>query len=250
MLQEKEKIQSASYLLFPEYWQVNSLVYGWKKNIFPSIGTYHLGHDKIEMTRLFQTIAPENTPYTKIIGYNPETNERTIKEKILNDFAFPFIAKKTRSSEGKGVYLINNMKDLNSYLEENSILYLQEYLPISRDLRVVLIGDKVFSAYWRVGQDGNFKNNLAQGGNISYDNIPEEAISLVERISKQTGINHAGFDIAVYEDHLYLLEFNVFFGNIGLTGKQREINQTIYKYIMENNSSDDNDTGPERKRAM
>lgn len=232
MLQEEEKIKSASFILYPEYWQVNSLVYGWQKNIFPSISSYHLGHDKIEMTRMFQAIIPEHTPYTKIMGHNPEANKNMIKEKILSNFGFPFIAKKPRSSEGKGVYLINDMTDLNQYLEENSILYLQEYLPISRDLRVVLIGDKVFSAYWRIGDEGNFKNNLAQGGMISHENIPEEAIALVEKIAKQTGINHAGFDIVVYDDRLYVLEFNVFFGNQGLVGRQREINNEIYKYLV------------------
>ncbi|MFP4015576.1 MAG: RimK family alpha-L-glutamate ligase [Halanaerobiales bacterium] len=233
MFQEEEKIKSASILLFPEYWQVNSLVYGWKKNIFPSISTYHLGHDKIEMTRLFQAIVPEYMPYTKIIGYTPEANQRVIREKILSDFSFPFIAKKTRSSEGKGVYLITNMADLNQYLQENTILYIQEYLPITRDLRVVLIGDRVFSAYWRIGQEGNFKNNLAQGGQISYENIPEKAVELVERIAGETGINHAGFDIAVFEDRLYLLEFNVFFGNMGLAGKSKEINNAIYRYLID-----------------
>jgi len=241
MLQEEEKIKSANFLLFPEYWQVNSLVYGWQKSIFPSISSYHLGHDKIEMTRMFQAIIPEHTPYTKIMGYNPETSKNTIKEKILSNFSFPFIAKKPRSSEGKGVYLINNMVDLNQYLEENTILYLQEYLPISRDLRVVLIGNKVFSAYWRIGEEGNFKNNLAQGGMISYENIPEEAITLVERIAKQTGINHAGFDIVVYDNKLYLLEFNVFFGNQGLVGRQREINNEIYRYLIKKSKSADKD---------
>jgi len=242
MLKEELKIKTASWLLFPEYWQVNSLVYGWQKKIFPSINTYHLGHDKIEMTRLFQVIAPGNVPHTLILG-----NKEGIADQIIDELSFPFIAKVIRSSEGKGVSLIQNRKELNKYLLENQTLYLQEYLPINRDLRVVYIGDRVFSAYWRIGQGDNFRNNLAQGGEISYQNIPEEAVKLVENIARQTGINHAGFDITVVDGHYYLLEFNVFFGNKGLPGKMGEINNEIYRYLNANIGPKDTDGPPENR---
>lgn len=32
---EKDKIKEADWILYPEYWQINSLIYGLKKNIFP-----------------------------------------------------------------------------------------------------------------------------------------------------------------------------------------------------------------------
>ncbi|MFS8541302.1 MAG: hypothetical protein LOD89_04345, partial [Tissierellales bacterium] len=54
MFKEVERIKEADFILFPEYWQVNALVYGLKKNIFPSISTYHLGHNKVETTRVLQ----------------------------------------------------------------------------------------------------------------------------------------------------------------------------------------------------
>jgi len=54
----------------------------------------------------------------------------------------------------------------------------------------------------------------------------------VDFIAKALGVNHAGFDIVVYDDRLYVLEFNVFFGNQGLVGRQREINNEIYKYLV------------------
>jgi len=228
MLAEESVIRGANWLLFPEYWQVNSLVYGWQKRIFPSISTYHLGHDKVEMTRFFQAVVPENTPYTIIKGNYPG-----VKKEILNEFSYPFIAKKVRSSEGNGVYLINNEAELDKYLAENSILYIQEYLPLDRDLRVVIVGDKIFSAYWRIGKSGDFRNNLAQGGEISYQNIPAPALELVERVARKAGINHAGFDVAYAGGNYYLLEFNVFFGNRGLSGKTQELANHIYRYLIE-----------------
>lgn len=245
MLEEEVKIKAANWLLFPEYWQVNSLVYGWHKKIFPSINTYHLGHDKIEMSRLFQAISPANVPRTLILR-----NDKGVAARILEEFSYPFIAKVVRSSEGRGVSLIENKRDLDQYLKENRILYLQEYLPVNRDLRVVLIGKRVFSAYWRIGREGNFRNNLAQGGEISYKNIPDGALELVEGIARQAGINYAGFDLAIIGNHFYLLEFNVFFGNRGLAGKSKEISNCIYRYLLENAGPEDTIGPPEKGKLI
>ncbi|WP_054669779.1 hypothetical protein [Calditerricola satsumensis] len=92
-LRHREEIRAASWILFPEHWQVNVLVYAWKKRIFPSAATLHLGHSKVEMTRAFWAVCPEHVPYTEILA-NTETNVRA----VLDTFPFPFIAKEVRSS--------------------------------------------------------------------------------------------------------------------------------------------------------
>ncbi|HEY3486596.1 MAG TPA: hypothetical protein VGL10_00885, partial [Gammaproteobacteria bacterium] len=76
-------IREADWVLFPEYWQVNSLYYGLKKRLFPSIASYHLGHNKIEMTRAFQAVCPRHIPQTLIEAGTPEGTRA-----ILEQFAF------------------------------------------------------------------------------------------------------------------------------------------------------------------
>ncbi len=227
ILKEQETIKNTDWVLFPEYWQVNFLVYAWKKRIFPSISSYHLGHDKIEMTRVLQALVPEHVPYTLILGNNIES-----KEQILEEFDFPFVAKEVRSSMGNGVYLIKDESDLDHYIEQNEVLYIQEYLPIEKDLRVVYVGNKVISAYWRVGQD-SFKNNVAQGGIIDFSNVPRHIIDLVERVAMELGINHAGFDVAVIGENVYFFEFNVMFGNQALVKADVPVSKFIYNYLIE-----------------
>lgn len=227
---EKESVTEAEWILFPQYWQINSLVYGLKKNIFPNINTFHLGHNKIEMTRAFMAVAPEYVPYTEILSNTPINQEL-----ILDSFAFPFIAKEVKNSMGNGVFLINNIKDFKDYCSKNEVLYIQEKLPIDRDLRITYVGDEIIGAYWRIGSENNFKNNVAQGGSISYDNIPSEALSIVEYFAKALGINHAGFDIAEVDGHYYILEFNVLFGTKGLLDMGIDINSKILKYLESQN---------------
>lgn len=224
MLKEIEKIKAADYILFPEYWQINTLVYGLKKKIFPNISTYQLGHNKIETTRALQAIFPKNVPYTRILG-----RDHMDIESIEYEFGYPLVAKEIKNSMGRGVFLIENRQQLKNYIENNEILYIQEKLPIDRDLRIVYVGDQVIGAYWRMARDGEFHNNIAKGASYDYSNVPQEAIQLVERVARELNINHAGFDVAVVDDQLYILEYNVIFGNEGL----RNINIEVEKYIAE-----------------
>lgn len=207
---ELQAVRDADWVLYPEYWQVNSLTYGLNKRIFPSIASYHLGHDKIEQTRAFLTVAPNHVPWTEIL---PSTVVSL--EQILECFPFPLVAKRVRSSMGDGVYLIEDRAALVRYAEQNEILYIQEYLPIHRDLRVVWIGNEVVTSYWREQSNG-FHNNVAKGGVVSFDAIPPAALELVGRVASALGIDHAGFDVAVVAGHCYLLEFNLLFGLDGL----------------------------------
>lgn len=237
LFKEKEKVKEADWILFPKYWQINTLVYGLKKNIFPNISTYHLGHNKVEMTRAFMAVCPENTPYTEILSNTPNNQEL-----ILDTFSFPFIAKEIKNSMGNGVFLIQNPKEFKNYCRQNNVLYVQEKLPIDRDIRITYVGDEIVGAYWRIGSENNFKNNVAQGGTISYDNISADALLLVESIAKTLGINHAGFDVAEVDGHYYILEFNVFFGTRGLLDMGVNLSEIILKYLKSHPSNIPTDT--------
>jgi len=229
MFKEVERIKEADYLLFPEYWQVNALVYGLNKSIFPSISTYHLGHNKVETTRALQCTYPDNVPYTKIMS-----SFGTTAYDIERDFGYPLVAKEIKNSMGKGVFLIENRDQLQTYMNNNEVLYIQERLPIDRDLRVVFVGDRVICAYWRIAPSGGFHNNIAKGASYDFNNIPEEDINLVENVAKSLKVNHAGFDVAVVKDKLYILEFNVMFGNEGLRKLGVPVEKFIYEYITSN----------------
>lgn len=225
------EIKSADWILFPEYWQVNFLTYGLKKRIFPSVSSYHLGHNKVEMTRAFEVVAPEHLPYTKIL---PRT-EGVIPQ-ILDDFPLPLVAKEIHNSMGRGVFLIENRQELEAYVAANHMLYLQEHLPIDRDVRVVIVGREVVSAYWRIAPAGGFHSNVARGGEISLDAVPPAAIALALDVAQTLDINHAGFDVALVEGKPYLLEFNLRFGNEALRQQGIHLGPLIRAYLEEQRS--------------
>ncbi|WP_096199232.1 ATP-grasp domain-containing protein [Bacillus sp. FJAT-45350] len=227
MFEEREKISEADVCLFPENWQVNALVYGMKKNIYPSIQSIQMGFNKIEVTRALWSVCPEHVPQTMILGRNDDNIN-----KVLSTLPFPFVAKEIRNSMGKGVFLIENHQQFTEYVENNPYLYVQEYLPIDRDLRVCFVGDEVISSYWRINERTDFKNNVAQGARISFDDIPEEANEVVTKVATALGVNHAGFDLVFVNDRIYILEFNILFGNQGFQQSGISVEKKVHEFLL------------------
>ena len=102
-------------------------------------------------------------------------------------------------------------------------------MPNDRDLRIIVIGEDVAGAYWRVSEA--FLNNVAQGAHFSYEDIPSHVVEEVLEIAKTLHINHAAFDVIVSGDEFYILEFNVFFGSEGLMPLGVRLSDKISTYL-------------------
>ena len=236
-LRHKPLLQEADWVLFPEYWQINALVHGLKCRVFPSIASYRIGHDKVEMTRAFQTVAPEHTPWTLIEANGPQE-----RDMLWDTMALPFVAKLPKASMGEGVWLIESRAEWLKYCDRTDVLYVQEYLPIDRDVRVVVVGDQVVTAYWRTQSEQGFYNNVARGGQIVAGDVPTAATDLALRLARELEVDHAGFDIALVEGYPYVLEFNRLFGNQGL-GQGSDLKDAILDYLQRQSRPQDPD-GP------
>lgn len=239
LFREQERVRLADWVLFPETWQVNSLVYGLGARLFPALPGYHLGYDKIEMTRAFWTVCPTHVPETLILPPTPSSLEHA--EACLG---YPMVGKQPRNARGQGVYLLESRAELQAFAEREDRLYLQEYLPIDRDLRVVWLGDRVVTAYWRHGAEGSFHNNVARGGRVVFGPVPAEALQLVAQIASALGLDHAGFDLAQVQGHWYVLEFNLLFGNEALREAGVHLGPLIHRWLLRCGDDDGPDDSP------
>ena len=233
-LRDLELINTADYVLFPEYWQVPGLVHALKKRIFPSEATYLIGHDKVTMTRALQLLIPAHLPETLILPNTPSNAEFAAANMI-----WPFVAKLPRSSMGNGVWLIEDHEAWHRYLNATDVIYVQERLPIDRDLRIVWVGDTVLTGYWRVNEGGGFHTNVARGGRIVAGMVPPAALDLVTRVASALGIDHAGFDVAMVGQHPYILEFNRLFGTRGVS--HDDLRQAVFAHLLKASLPDDPD---------
>lgn len=179
------------------------------KKTFPSYHTYKCVQDKIKQTALFELLGILH-PKTRVFYGKRQ------REKILNYFSYPFIGKIPRGSAmGRGVFLIRNEVELFNYSCLTSIAYIQEYLPIDRDIRIVVIGDRAVHGYWRIAHEGEFRCNVAHGATISLEDIPPEAIDFAVNIARKCGWDDVGIDVCLHDGRFYVLEANMKYGKEG-----------------------------------
>ena len=196
------------------------------KKVFPANYYRYMG-DKIKQTELFTLLG---IPHPRTRFYQGKGRSR----QILRDFSFPFIAKIPRgSSKGRGVFLVRSPEDLHRYLEKCSLAYIQEYLPIDRDLRVVLVGAKVVHAYWRIARPGEYRSNVSLGGRISFQNIQEGPLRFAEQVARLCKFDEVGLDICICEDSNLVLEANMVYGLKGFEKAGLDIYQLLTQRVSE-----------------
>ncbi len=205
---EKERIRKASKIYYPGTFYAD-LFNTIQKPTFPSYHTYKFVQDKIKQTALFQLLDIPH-PNTRVFYGKKQ------KANVLEYFQYPFIAKIPRGSAmGRGVFLIRNQEDYSEYCNRTAIAYVQEFLQTDRDIRVVIIGDRVAHAYWRIAAPGEFRSNVAKGAEIKLDDVPEDAVRLALFTARQCGWDDVGMDVIIHKKKYYILEANMKYGKAG-----------------------------------
>jgi ribosomal protein S6--L-glutamate ligase len=206
--EEAEKIRSAPKIYYPTAFYAD-LFDALGKPTFPSYHTYKCVQDKIKQTALLQ-IAGLPHPQTRVFYGKKQ------REKIKKYFSFPFIAKEARGSAmGRGVYFIRTDKELDAYSHNRHVAYIQQYIPLDRDIRVVVVGREIVHAYWRIATDGEFRTNVAVGGKISLDAVPDGAIRLARKAAQICRWDDVGIDLCRHKGDYLILEANMKYGKEG-----------------------------------
>lgn len=174
----------------------------------PSIETQFSNKSKENVT-LFCEKYNIQAPKT-IITYDEKEQEehfRTCK--------YPQIIKRSYGPSNYGGYYVHKVddyKEATALMKEKNYkpLYSQDAIPLkdSGDIRVMLIGHKPICAFWRYSGDGEWITNTSQGGSMSYENVPMNALELAVKASKAAKAEYWACDIAIDENTLepYILE--------------------------------------------
>jgi len=195
------------------------------KRTFPGYHTYKYAQDKIKQTALFGLMDVRH-PRTRVFYGKRQ------KSKILKHFDFPFVAKVARGSAlGMGVFLIRNENELEAYLDTGGPAYIQEYIDIPKDLRVVVVGGKAVHAYWRIARKGEFRTNVSQGATLSMDDIPDEAVAFAVDVAGRCRVDDVGLDIYSHAGDYGVLEMNMKYGKAGFRKAGIDYDQMMEKMI-------------------
>ncbi len=151
-----------------------------------------------------------NIPKTKIF-YDNQKAVKYLEQKAK----YPQIIKRSYGPSNYGgyyVHKVNSFKDAKELLKKKKYnpVYTQDAIKLkdSGDIRVMLIGHKPICAFWRYAGKNEWITNTSQGGSMSYNNIPVNALELAVQSSKAAKAEYWACDIAICKDtgKAYILE--------------------------------------------
>lgn len=125
------------------------------------------------------------------VGYT----ELSFLEQVEEYFNYPMVVKECNGSFGQQVYLCHNREQVEEHLGRNIIF--QEYISSSfgRDVRLQVVGDKVITGMYRYTENGDFRANISNGGNMKPYEWTKEQEDLAIQCVKEIGLDFAGVDI-------------------------------------------------------
>jgi len=131
----------------------------------------------------------------------PIIHSYTVFEKHLDSFSkknqYPCIAKIGGTSQGKGVFLCKNKKELKKvFSKTKEPLLIQSFIENDGDLRIVVVGNRVIGAIKRTRtKDNEFRNNVSLGGKAEVYEFSKEQAQIAIKAAKILGYSIAGVDL-------------------------------------------------------
>ncbi|MFP3951018.1 MAG: RimK family alpha-L-glutamate ligase [Candidatus Bathyarchaeia archaeon] len=77
-----------------------------------------------------------------------------------------------------------------------------------RDVRVLIVGNEIIGSVYRYAAKGSWKANVAQGGEMQQEEIPEEFKEIALKATKTMELDYCGVDILEGPDGPVILEVN------------------------------------------
>ncbi len=127
---------------------------------------------------------------------------------FLKKTTYPKIIKRSYGPSNYGGYFVHkvdNESEAKTLLQTKQYFpaYIQDFIPMVADIRVMVIGHQPVCAFWRRPTDGGWLTNTSQGGSMDYAAVPDEALQLAVDSSKAAKAEYWACDIAVSHDDQY-----------------------------------------------
>ena len=145
-------------------------------------------------------------------------SDETVR-KLENSLGYPMIIKQSYGSLGKGIYRVENRKELQNVYDGIKLAphLFQRSIEESygRDVRVIVVGRKCVAAMER-RSDGDFRSNLELGGKGFPYKTDIKLNDICRRTAEILNLDYCGIDLLVGREGYLVCEVNsnAFFGGI------------------------------------
>ena len=142
------------------------------------------------------------------VGYN----RFDFIQHVADRLGFPFVVKEGFGSFGQQVYLVHTVEAAQAQLQAaaGKPLLFQRFIRESagRDVRVYVVGGEVIASMMRVNTSGDFRANIASGGQARLHILSVEEESLALAVCCHLRLDFAGVDLLESHDGPLLCEVN------------------------------------------
>ena len=135
---------------------------------------------------------------------------------------YPLILKTLRGSKGIGVIFIESRRQLDSIIQllwkqdEDTELLLQKYIKSDHDVRVLVLGDKIFASMRRDVLKGDFRSNASLGAKVKEYKLSKEEEKLCLNAHKSINGVYTAVDFIKNGKDSFVLEVNSSPGTSGI----------------------------------
>ena len=157
---------------------------------------------------------------------------------VQKHLGFPVIIKTISGSYGKGVFIAENKKQLQQLLTMAELtkpsynIIIQEFIKDSwgKDLRVLVVNNKVAGCMMRRAKDDDFRANITRGGEGFPYEVNEQIEWLAVESTKALGLDISGVDLLFDGDGYKICEVN---SNPGFEGTENYTKKNIAGEIVQ-----------------
>lgn len=178
VLYDGKPLKDYDCLMMKGSFRYANLLYGlteaYKNKCFIPIDSnaHIIAHNKFMTHLLFAQHKALKMPGTYFAAKITETKE------FMKTLNYPIILKFPTGTHGKGVIFSESYKSASSMIDALDVFkqpaIIQDYVPITSDIRIIVAGDKIIGSMKRTAKEGEVRANAHQGGSaVPYIVTPE-----------------------------------------------------------------------------
>ena len=186
--------------------------------------------DKLRALQLLSRFGLD-IPRTAMCRYRDE-----VAQVVEHVGGLPCIIKLLQGTQGVGVMIASTMEEvqgmLDAFWDLGQEILLQEFVAESkgRDLRALVIGDRVVAAMRRQARTGEFRSNIHRGGKARSVVLPREYAEAAVKAARVIGLEVAGVDMLESRNGPKIMEVN---SSPGFEGLERATRKDIARLYVE-----------------
>lgn len=165
-------------------------------------------------------------------------NRADVRPAIERVGGAPVVIKLLEGTQGIGVILAPQVKVAEAIIETlhstNQNVLIQRFIAESRgrDIRALVVGDRVVAAMRRTAMGDEFRSNVHRGGTVEAVDLPAEYERVAVRSAHIMGLRVAGVDMLESDDGPLVMEVNSSPGLQGIeTATKLDVAGAIIDYI-------------------